>query len=74
MEKIGTNNKKKTAKLDLIRPYELIAKFSDFCAARLRHPPAGALNICSKIKKCSDWSQLLNEARTFYEENPNENF
>ena len=73
MEKIGTN-KEKTAKLDLIRPYELIAKFSDFCVARLRHPPAGALNSCAKFANCFVWSQLLNEARTFYEENPNENF
>ena len=57
-ERIGTNRKmiEKTAKLDLIRPYELIAKFSDFCVARLRHPPAGALNSCAEFANCFSWS------------------
>ena len=51
-------------------PFDLIAKQRGFCEAS--PPKAGASEQSSRPEKSLsfDWSQLLNAARTFFEQNP----
>src|SRR3989344_5546940 len=59
---------------EFVRPYDLIPKYRAFCEARPA-PPVGRINsggaseqtLSSENLKCLNWSQLLNEARTFVE-------
>jgi hypothetical protein len=63
------------AEFEFVRPYDLIPKYRAFCEAR--PAPASPCGInsggASEQQKTSDfeksliWSQLLNEARTFFE-------
>ena len=76
-EKIGTNHRllSRKAEFEFVRPYDLIPKYRAFCEAR--PAPASPCGInsggASEQQKTSDfeksliWSQLLNEARTFFE-------
>jgi hypothetical protein len=55
---------------EFVRPYDLIPKYRAFCE---RSPAEGGTSEqqnASEFSKCLDWSQLLNEARTFFEQNP----
>ena len=62
---------------EFVRPYDLIPKYRAFCEAR--PAPASPCGINSggasqqsnapQFSKCLNWSQLLNEARTFFERN-----
>ena len=51
-------------------PFDLIAKQRAFCEARPAEGGASEQTLSSENLKCLDWSQLLNEARTFFEQNP----
>jgi len=76
-EKIGTNRRLLSRKIEFefVRPYDLIPKYRAFCEAR--PAPASPCGINSggaseqpnapQFSKRLDWSQLLNEARTFFE-------
>jgi len=47
-----------------------VPKYTEKCE---RSPAAGGASEqtnCPQNSQCLDWSQLLNEARTFFEQNP----
>jgi len=72
VEKIGTNRRLRDRKLifDFVRPFDLIPKYTEKCE---RSPAAGGASEqtnCPQNSQCLDWSQLLNEVRTFFEQNP----
>ena len=52
---------------EFIRPYDLIPKYRAFCEARPAEGGASEQILSSENLKCLNWSQLLNEARTFFE-------
>ena len=63
---------------EFVRPFDLIPKYLPavaekaqegraFCEARPAEGGASEQPIASEFSKCLDWSQLLNEARTFFE-------
>ena len=55
---------------DFVRPFDLIPKYTEKCE---RSPAAGGASEqtnCPQNSQCLDWSQLLNEVRTFFEQNP----
>ena len=69
-EKIGTNRQMLGRKVQfgLRPPFDLIPKYKEKCE---RSPtPAGRSEhtIASKFSESLEWSQLLNEARTFFEQ------
>ena len=52
---------------EFVRPFDLIPKYTEKCE---RSPAEGGANeqsIASEFEKSLSWSQLLNEARTFFE-------
>jgi hypothetical protein len=51
-------------------PFDLIAKQKGFCEASHAEGGASEQSNPSQFSKCLCWSQLLNEARTFFERNP----
>ena len=55
------------AEFEFVRPYDLIPKYRAFCEARPAEGGASEQSIASEFSKCLNWSQLLNEARTFFE-------
>ena len=66
---------------EFVRPYDLIPKYLPavaekaqegraFCEARPAAGGASEQTLFPENLKCLDWSQLLNEARTFFEQNP----
>jgi len=63
---------------EFVRPYDLIPKYRAFCEARpapatkcgINSGGASEQTLSSENLKCLTWSQLLNEARTFFEQNP----
>ena len=63
---------------EFVRPFDLIPKYLPavaekaqegraFCEARPAEGGASEQPIASEFEKCLNWSQLLNEARTFFE-------
>jgi len=52
---------------EFVRPYDLIPKYRAFCEARPAEGGASEQPITSEFEKSLNWSQLLNEARTFFE-------
>jgi len=54
---------------EFVRPYDLIPKYRAFCEARPAEGGASEQTLSPENLKCLDWSQLLNEARTFFEQN-----
>jgi hypothetical protein len=52
---------------EFVRPFDLIPKYRVFCEARPAEGGASEQTLSSENLKCLDWSQLLNEARTFFE-------
>jgi len=68
-EKIGTNRRLLSQKteFEFVRPYDLIPKYRAFCEARPAEGGASEQPIASEFEKSLTWSQLLNEARTFFE-------
>jgi len=54
---------------EFVRPYDLIPKYRAFCEARPAEGGASEQTLSPENLKCLDWSQLLNEARTFFERN-----
>lgn len=52
---------------EFVRPYDLIPKYRAFCEARPAEGGASEQTLSPENLKCLDWSQLLNEARTFFE-------
>jgi hypothetical protein len=71
VEKIGTNRRllSRKTEFEFVRPYDLIPKYRAFCEARPAEGGASEQSIASEFPKCLKWSQLLNEARTFFERN-----
>jgi len=55
---------------EFVRPYDLIPKYRAFCETRPAEDGASEQPIASEFEKSLSWSQLLNEARTFFEQNP----
>ena len=66
---------------EFVRPYDLIPKYLPavaekaqegraFCEARPAEGGASEQPNASEFLKCLNWSQLLNEARTYFEQNP----
>jgi hypothetical protein len=55
------------AEFEFVRPYDLIPKYRAFCEARPAEGGASEQQNASEFSKCLNWSQLLNEARTFFE-------
>jgi len=65
---------------NLLRPFDLIPKYTGKCERTTRWSDLSALvrlrptkaeqQNASEFSKCLNWSQLLNEARTFFEQNP----
>ena len=53
---------------EFVRPYDLIPKYRAFCEARPAEGGASEQALSPENLKCLDWSQLLNEARTFFEQ------
>jgi hypothetical protein len=51
-------------------PFDLIAKQKGFCEARPAEGGASEQSSRSEKSLSFDWSQLLNAARTFFEQNP----
>jgi len=52
---------------DFVRPFDLIPKYAEKCE---RSPAAGGASEqtnCPQNSQCLDWSQLLNEARIFFD-------
>ena len=54
---------------EFVRPYDLIPKYRAFCEARPAEGGASEQALSPENLKCLDWSQLLNEVRTFFERN-----
>jgi len=54
---------------EFVRPYDLIPKYRAFCEARPAEGGASEQTLSPENLKCLVWSQLLNEARTFFERN-----
>jgi len=60
---------------EFVRPFDLIPKYRAFCEARPAPASPCGINsggaseqpIASEFEKSLTWSQLLNEARTFFE-------
>jgi len=63
---------------DFVRPFDLIPKYTEKCEPRTRtssvrgklRPAAGGASEqtnCPQNSQCLDWSQLLNEVRTFFD-------
>jgi hypothetical protein len=52
---------------EFVRPYDLIPKYRALCEARPAEGGASEQPIASDFEKSLSWSQLLNEARTFFE-------
>jgi hypothetical protein len=52
---------------EFVRPYDLIPKYRAFCEARPAAGGASEQQNASDFEKSLIWSQLLNEARTFFE-------
>lgn len=71
-EKIGTNRRllSQKAEFEFVRPYDLIPKYRAFCEARPAKGEASKQQNASEFEKSLIWSQLLSEARTFFEQNP----
>ena len=66
---------------EFVRPFDLISKYLPavaekaqegraFCKAKPAEGGASEQALSPENLKCLDWSQLLNEARTFFERNP----
>jgi hypothetical protein len=55
---------------EFVRPYDLIPKYRAFCEARPAEGGASEQQNNPDFEKSLTWSQLLNEARTFFEQNP----
>jgi len=55
---------------EFVRPYDLIPKYRAFCEARPAEGGASEQSNPFQFSKCLCWSQLLNAARTFFEQNP----
>ena len=53
---------------EFVRPYDLIPKYRAFCEARPAAGGASEQQNASDFEKSLSWSQLLNEARTFFEQ------
>jgi len=53
---------------EFVRPYDLIPKYRAFCEARPAEGGASEQQNASEFSKCLNWSQLLNEARTYFEQ------
>ena len=76
-EKIGTNRRllSRKTEFEFVRPYDLIPKYRAFCEARpapatkcgINSGGASEQTIASEFEKSLSWSQLLNEARTYFE-------
>jgi len=69
-EKIGTNRRMLDRKLifDFVRPFDFVPKYKEKCE---RSPAAGGASEqtnCPQNSQCLDWSQLLNEVRTHFEQ------
>jgi len=55
---------------DFVRPFDFVPKYRGKCE---RSPAAGGASErqnSSEFSKCLNWSQLLNEVRTYFEQNP----
>jgi len=55
---------------EFVRPYDLIPKYTEKCERSPAEGGASEQTLSPENLKCLDWSQLLNEARTFFEQNP----
>jgi hypothetical protein len=55
---------------EFVRPFDLIPKYRAFCEARPAEGGASEQQNNPDFEKSLTWSQLLNEARTFFEQNP----
>ena len=54
---------------EFVRPYDLIPKYTEKCERSPAEGGASEQPIASEFEKSLIWSQLLNEARTFFERN-----
>jgi len=53
---------------DFVRPFDFVPKYKEKCE---RSPAAGGASEqtnCPQNSQCLDWSQLLNEVRTHFEQ------
>ena len=55
------------AEFEFVQPYDLIPEYRAFCEARPAAGGASEQQNASEFEKSLIWSQLLNEARTFFE-------
>ena len=53
---------------EFVRPYDLIPKYREKCERSPAEGGASEQSIASEFEKSLSWSQLLNEARTFFEQ------
>jgi len=53
---------------EFVRPYDLIPKYAEKCERNPAEGGASEQPNASQFSKCLDWSQLLNEARTYFEQ------
>ena len=54
---------------EFVRPYDLIPKYTEKCERSPAEGGASEQPLSPENLKCLDWSQLLNEARTYFERN-----
>jgi len=69
VEKIGTNRGllDRIVIFDFVRPFDLIPKYTGKCEASRAEGEASEQTNCPQNSQCLTWSQLLNEARTYFE-------
>jgi hypothetical protein len=59
----------RNTEFEFVRPYDLIPKYRAFCEARPAEGGASEQSSRPEKSLSFDWSQLLNEARTYFERN-----
>ena len=71
-EKIGTNRRLLDRKLifDFVRPFDFVPKYTEKCERSPAIGGASEQTNCPQNPLSFVWSQLLNEVRTFFEQNP----
>jgi len=69
-EKIGTNRRLLDRKLifDFQKPFDFVPKYTEKCERSPAEGGASEQTNCPQNSQCLDWSQLLNEVRTHFEQ------
>jgi len=54
---------------DFQKPFDFVPKYTEKCERSPAEGGASEQPNCPQNPQCLDWSQLLNEVRTFFEQN-----